>query len=186
MLHHWHGGKAIHAVVTSVRVVCANTIRLAMETSADKLTIRHSGNLTSKLSLMRRYLGQFDKAFSGHCEDAQKLLVGYTPPQAAEYIAELFPEPAGIASRRTKRNRERQVQQVRNAFRSPAQQLSSVKGTWWALYNSVTEAVDHGKPVRQSRDPIARRENRFLNVIDGQAADFKQHAFELALKMAAI
>jgi len=153
--------------------------------SRSAITIRHSGNLDSKLRKAQSYLSQFSTAFDNYRESAQKLLATYSPEQAKEYISALFPAPEQTASKRTQTNHAARVAAVREAFRSPAQSMNSVRGTWWALFNSVTETVDHGSVVRRSRDIRARQENRFLSVTTGQGAAFKERAFELAISMAA-
>lgn len=184
----WHGGGAIVATPTGVRAQCANMTRLAIRDAHDRgtlLSIRHSGDLTSKLSTMRHYLAQFDRAFSDYRENAQRLVKGYTPEQAAAYIDALFPKPVDGSGARSVNNRERRVDAVRLAFRSAAQNLPSVRGTWWALFNAVTETVDHATPARQSRDLVARAENRFISVSTGEGAAFKDQALALALSMAA-
>jgi len=181
----WHGGGAISCQATDVRVVCANTLALAMENKATQISIRHSGDLDAKLATARDYLAQLNSAFTGHNELKKSLLKGHSPEQAREFIAQLFPEPKRDASERVKRNRERKIAEVRQAFLSPAQRLASVKGTWWALFNAVTEVVDHGQVARQSRDMVARAENRFLSVTQGEGAQFKSRAFALALSLSA-
>ena len=154
--------------------------------SGSALSIRHSGDLGAELAIAKRYLSQFDKAFDDYRENcASALLVGYSAEQAAEYINQLFPAPDTGAGARAVNNCERRVAQVRQAFRSAAQNLPSVRGTWWSLFNAVTETVDHAVPARQSADPLARLENRFISVTGGDGASFKDRALALALSMAA-
>jgi hypothetical protein len=46
--------------------------------------------------------------------------------------------------------------------------------------NSVTESIDHtGKEMDETG-----RENRMISLTDGNGADFKTRAFDLALQMA--
>lgn len=185
LLTNWHGGGSIGITPISFRVWCANQSRLVVETGrrAD-VKLRHSGNLESKLDHARRQLAIIDRAFSQYNDDARRLLVGHSREQAQDYIRELYPIPAG-ASERTRRGIERRAAQVREAWTSPAQRADGVRGTWWGLYNAVTEAVDHARPARQSRKLTERLENRFVATTTGEGADFKTRAFELALAMSA-
>lgn len=170
------GSQAIHAIPTSVRVVCANTLRLA--TSTDKGLI-HTGDMKQKLLRAKQYLSQFDEKFTLFRDNARLLATrSFTPEQSREYINALFPEvPAG----RSKSNRDNKLIQVRSNFVNARNTLPGMKGTWWQLLNSVTELVDHDrrKDYRQ-RDS---QEARLLSTTDGTGADFKAEAFRLALAM---
>lgn len=179
-----HGGGAITATPTAVRVVCANTLRIALQCSTQTLSIRHSGNLQAKLNSARNYLSQCDKAFTKYREDAQVLLKGYTPSQATAYIDALYPAPT-TDSARALTTHTNKLDELKRFFASQANTLATVKGTWWSLFNAVTESVDHGKPARQASDMRARAENRFLSVTAGDGADFKASAFDMALAMSA-
>lgn len=180
-----HGYGGIRILPTAVRVVCANTQRVALsEGKKDTYTIRHSGNMQEKLKVARQYISQLDKSFTLYNEQARSLLVGCTQEQRAEYLAELFPAPEEDAGTRAKNNHERSIQAVKAAWGRPAQKVEGVRGTWWALFNAVTEVVDHDKPARQSRDEFKARENRWMSVSDGPGATFKDKAFKLALQMA--
>ena len=177
-----HGGGSIILMPTTVRVICANTLQVALARDTYKVSIRHSGDMEEKLSQAKSYLAQFDEAFTGYIDQAQRLLTGYTDPQAVEYMGELF--PVRTDTERMRKADEKKKDQVRRMWERPAQQMKSVKGTWWSLFNSVTDAVDHAKKPRESKNVVKRVENRFLSVSDGPEASFKNRAFNLALEMA--
>lgn len=195
LFSHWHGGGAIDILPTGIRVQCYNMWRLALSLAKYKVTIQHSGDLAEKLRRAKNYISQFDKGFTNYRESARKLLKGYKNEQVTAYINELFPEPEKkvIGTKkdgtpkisRAVAIRERKLEELRKAFKSPANTMKGVKGTWWAVYNAVTEAVDHGKLFSESKDERDRLENRFLSVSDGEGAKLKDRAFELALDMAA-
>ena len=180
------GTAAIHAIPTTTRVVCANTLRIALQDSGDK-GIRHTGDVKNKLEYARRLLSQYDKGFTLFRDHARKLAeTKFTGDQAKAYIRELFPEISEEG--RAKTNRDRKVGQVRINFMNSRQQIASIKGTWWALLNSVTELVDHPQENYQSsstKTKQERAENKMISVLDGTGADFKQQAFKLAVKMSA-
>jgi len=185
LLSTWFGGGAIRAKPCNTRVVCWNTLQAAFGEHTCEFRIPHSGDVASKMATARQGLAQFDKQFSGYIDGARRLLVGCTPQQAREYLAELFAAPADDAPIKTRNNFERKMAEVSRARASEANNLATIRGTWWALVNSVTEYVDHGKAARQSRDERARAENRFLSVTHGDGATLKARAFDLALTMSA-
>lgn len=172
------GSASIHAVPTSVRVVCANTLRVA---TASDVGIRHTGDVTGKLEIARQYLSQFDQKFTAFRDHARVLATRqFSRDQAHEYLAGLFPEVKEPG--RARSIRDRKVAQIRKNYQSPRQQMPSIKGTWWALLNSVTELIDHGGTYRgKGRD---RAENRMLSTVDGAGADLKVKAYKLAVEMA--
>lgn len=187
-LNNHDGLGAIHALTTSVRVVCQNTARIAV--SGHK-GIRHSGDISSKLDFTLKLLSQCDKSFTLYRDHAQKLAgKKYSSADAKQYIETLFPKPLDdqkneVIEGRSHSIRERKVTEVRNALRNERQNLPSIKGSWWSLYNAVSEAVDHGKVfTNRGATEHDRWSNRFTSTINGQAADFKDQAFDLALKFA--
>jgi phage/plasmid-like protein (TIGR03299 family) len=177
------GSAAIHAVPTSVRVVCANTLRVAV---ANDIGFRHTGNVTAKMEFARQYLSQFDERFTLFRDKARLLAERqYTSEQATEYIHTLFPPVAEFG--RSRSIRERKVDAVRVNFRNSRQSIPSIKGTWWSLVKAVTESIDHaprGRSASRNRDDLASRESRMLSLTDGTGADFKARAFNLAVELA--
>lgn len=176
-----HDGSAgIHAIPTSVRVVCANTLRVA---TAGDIGFRHTGNVTSKLEEARRYLSQFDSGFTLYRDKARILAQRrYTPAQAKDYVNTLFPEVSAEESKRGHTIREKRIDEVRKNFTNNRQRLPSIAGSFWALFNAVTETVDHAE--KSQKLDRAGRETKMMSVIDGTGADFKTRAFDLALTMA--
>ena len=61
--------------------------------------------------------------------------------------------------------------------------VESTRGTWWSLFNSVTNFVDHAGKFKGDSDKKA--ESRFDKVMEGPGAAFKNDAWKLALEMAA-
>jgi phage/plasmid-like protein (TIGR03299 family) len=183
-----HGDGSTVFTPTATRIVCANTLRVAISAAnrdRTSLTIRHTGSISGKLDTARHYLAQFDKAFTDYRDAAQSLLKGYSAADAAQFIDALFPAPAAEATDRIKNAWLKKIADVRATFFSPAQNLPTVKGTWWALFNAVTETVDHAKPARQASDLRARQENAFVRTILADGADLKAKAFDLALTLSA-
>jgi len=186
-----HGGGSTILTPTSVRAVCANTVRAALEGNTNQIAIRHSGDMKLKLDAAKDAISQFDRQFTLFRENAQKLLVGYDKERAADYMEELYPTPVEETYstergyNRAKNAHDRKVGELRYMFKQPGQQMKGVKGTWWALFNSVTEAIDHGKRRTVRGDKRATNENRYKSVIENDGAAFKERAFQLALEMVA-
>lgn len=171
------GTGAIHCLPTSVRVVCANTAAMAIRGHRG---IRHIGDMDAKLKQAHELLSQADEQFTMF-RDKAKLLAScrYSREQANQYIATLLPKPEQEG--RSTTIYERKVESIRTAFRGERNQLPSIRGTWWSLYNSVSEAVDHGRFYAFKGN---RAESRMTSVLMGPGADLKRQAFDLAVEMA--
>ena len=174
------GTGAIYAIPTSVRVVCANTAALAIR---GQRGIRHIGDMNAKLKQAHYLLSQADHQFSGFRDRGQLLASRrYSRLDAKQFINTLIPE--SVETGRSLSIRERKVDEVRKTLRNERQNLPSIKGTWWSLYNAVSEAVDHGGFYSFRGSVRARAENRMTSILMGSGADFKRQAFNLAYDMA--
>ena len=188
------GSQALYAIPTHVRVVCANTLRLATTGISG---IRHIGDMSEKLDFARKYVSQFDAAFTLFRDNARRLAETKTTDEAAAaYIAELFPvvEPKlnkkGKLDTTGKTKRDNMVAKVTANHTNIRNTGGSVKGTWWSLYNAVSEYADH-QATFKGLDADGNRtrnwqENRMMSALDGDGANFKDEAFTLALTMAGV
>ena len=177
-----HDGKTpIEAILTHVRAVCANTIRIAQRTEL-KMSLKHKGDMGEKLAVAKRWISQFDDQFT-QFRDSARLLVDrkVTGTQAQDYMLKLFPAPLETEGRAAT-IRENKLAACRRAFRYGRNQLPAIRGTWWQLLNSVTDAIDHSD---KKLDTLDKKEKQFASLIDGTGADFKQLAFNLAMEMSA-
>lgn len=171
---------SLFAIPTSVRVVCANTATTAIR---GQRGIRHVGDMAEKLSQAHDLLSQANERFTDYRDQAQILANRhYSPTDAKQYVSTLVPEPE--ESGRSSSIRERKVQEIERALQNERQNLPTIKGTWWSLYNAVSEAVDHGRFYGWRGQGRHRAENRMNSVMMGAASDFKQQAFNLAYDMA--
>ena len=182
MFYTGHDGKtALDVVITSVRAVCANTIRIARQTDC-KMTIKHKGDMQTKLDVAKKWASQFDKQFLLFRDNARLLATRQVSPvDAKEYVDKLFPMPLE-SDGRAATIRANKLTAMRNAFRFERNQIASIKGTWWQLLNALTDSVDHAD---RASDTLQQREKTFVSLIDGTAADFKESAFKLAMGMSA-
>ncbi len=180
------GITKINCIPTSVRVVCANTLRVALQGVSGGFL--HTSTVRDRLVQAKQFLSQFDERFTLFRDHARLLATRkYTKQQAKDYIEELFPTPKEEGNSLT--IRERKVEAVREALRHDTSLVKSIKGSWWSLANALSESIDHAKIRSNPKNDSVRRhraEKRFESLIDGPAADFKNRAFNLAFQMAGI
>lgn len=174
--HVW--GKSLVFKFTPIRVVCMNTLMMALKGGAD-FRMQH---IYAFDGVMQRQAHEIlDQALVQMREfkEAAAFLASkpITDESLFRYIGELFQpdllKEQTIAPDMFKRNAHRILEL--NA-RSPGSDLKSASGTWWGAANAVTYFYDH--EYGQSAD------GRLNNAWFGANATKKQKAFNLAVEYA--
>jgi len=177
------GSSALRVFFTSIRVVCANTLAMAdREGRGDGISIRHQGNLPSKIRQAREVLGIAARYFDD-LEGQFDLLARHYPSyaQVSGYFKALYPDPEEGNPARSQNVRD----ELFRLFESgKGQDIPEIRSTTWAAFNAVTEYVDHFRPTR-ARTEFDRAANRLESAWFGSGSRLKQQAFRLALEMAA-
>lgn len=181
------GSSCLRALLTTVRVVCANTLRLAMRGhDREGVSLRHRGDLHGRVEEARRTLGLVQKRLNVFEREVGVLRsVPMTGGRLQRYFDSLLPPLAATASDRERKNRLAALDQLNGNFENPLNTLTGMRGTLWAALNAATEYADHQRRVRGNTDR-QRRENRLDSIWFGSAADFKQSAWHGALEMAGL
>ncbi|MPZ26487.1 MAG: DUF932 domain-containing protein [Micromonosporaceae bacterium] len=162
--------RLARALLTPVRIVCANTQAAAFADNKGEYTFRHTGDVTAKLaevrqalSLVPTYLDQFQQAAE------EMLATGLVWPQLQALARELWPlgEDAGEPAFLKQMSRDRDL---KNLFeQAPTQE--PIRGTAWAGYQAITEWLDHAQPARSEH----HRANKVLT--DNAVTTLKRRAF---------
>ncbi len=167
------GTGAIKAAMTPVRVVCMNTLNLALSTAKRSWSTNHVGDIRGKLEDARYtllyadlYMQELGKAIDKL--NRQKL----SDRKVYEYIDALFPL-VDNASEQQKKNLQRMKEEVKvRYFEAP--DLAHVGKNAYRFVNAVSDFATHAKPLRERAN---YRENLFARTIDGNAMIDK--AFDL-------
>jgi phage/plasmid-like protein (TIGR03299 family) len=178
------GSRAITLLPTTVRVVCNNTLCLALRKGEGQLLkIRHEGDIGSKIEAARRCLGLVQQRLDIFQEQVTALAAkDLSVPEASRYFQRLFPIVGELTDRQRDRHGEI-LSLLLDNFVNDKNTLPGVRGTAWGTFNAVSEFADHQRTVRGQSD-TQRAENRFLSVVQGPAHELKQQAFEMALALA--
>lgn len=159
------GTGAIRVAVTPVRVVCQNTLNLALGSAKRQWAVKHMGDVQGKIHEAQMTLGLYKKYIEnikGEAEILVQKAVSYN--LFKEFVEEMFPLlDEKDASPRQVRN-ALELRENFIAFRRVPYDLRRVDGTAWGLLNMVSDFVTHTKPQRQSKN---YQENNFMKVIDG-------------------
>ncbi len=167
------GTGAIKAAMTPIRVVCMNTLNLALSTAKRSWSTNHVGDIRGKLEDARYtllyadlYMQELGKAIDKL--NRQKL----SDRKVYEYIDALFPLMDN-ASEQQKKNLQRMKEEVKvRYFEAP--DLAHVGKNAYRFVNAVSDFATHAKPLRERAN---YRENLFARTIDGNAMIDK--AFDL-------
>jgi len=173
------GEGAVRMKFTPVRVVCQNTLAMALKDGAT-VRIMHHRNVKEKLEAAKELLGLIDTRYTEIGESFRAMLrVPVNAKLLGQYLALVFPEP--------KDDREASRKRVMDARALPAHlfsegqgnQSSGVAGTLWAAFNGVTELIDHQVP--RNAWGAKANERRMVYAPLGGGASIKTRAYELAL-----
>jgi phage/plasmid-like protein (TIGR03299 family) len=162
------GSLATEARRTTVRVVCKNTLAMAMSDAPEAVKITHRSVFDS--DAVKNFMGLNETAFSAFKQAAETLANrALHESEAAEFVAKLF----GAGEKIQESAGYKKVLELFNGSGMGAMN-DGVFGTRWGLLNAVTEYADHH--VRARSD-----ENRFASAQWGQGANLKRQALDLLL-----
>ena len=137
------GSAAVRILTTPVRVVCQNTLNMALNNYDRSWSAVHTGDMTSKLNEARRTLGMVRKYVKGVGDMVDRLANIFINPEAMdEMINNVLPieENPSIA-------RERNIEAARDDVfnRTLASDLVPFNDTGWAFVNAVADHLAHYK-----------------------------------------
>lgn len=157
LLYNSHDGSgALRCFFTTVRVVCANTVAIALnEGKGTGICLRHTSRVHDHLIEGKDILQIADKEFKQYEVFAKHMAkTKMTNKMMIEFAEKLFPDPpAHVKSERHIKKREVLV----DLFEfGTGQDILNVRGTAWAGYNALTEFANYYQPAR-GKDAQQRR-----------------------------
>ena len=158
---------------TNVRVVCANTWKLAVSGGNRVFGVRHTKNIDQGIQAALDVVGYVEQAEAKQRAAAQRMAQAQF---SASEAAKAFDVLMGIKEGTEPSTRvENQVKELNRLFKSGTGNLGRTR---WDAFNAVTEFVDHS---RASRVTGGRDENevRFESVLMGSGDALKARAFDL-------
>ena len=157
------GTGAIKAAMTPVRVVCQNTLNLALSTAKRSWSTVHAGDIRGKLEDARNTLFYADQYMEelGKAMD-QLNLIRLSDRQVYAYIDALFPIMDG-STEQQKKNVLRLREEVKSRYYE-APDLKHMEKNGYRFVNAVSDFAIHAKPLRES---AKYRENLFVRTVEG-------------------
>jgi len=184
LLTNGHDGKhGLRMIATTVRVVCQNTLNLAMRNSlgSDGLSLGHWGNLEARVNEAREKLGLISKRFDLFGQELKRLLaIKLSDKKVASYFDGLLPKAEGEIQKKT---REKVLVKFHENLANERNAMPGITGTAWAAYNAVSEFADHQRKFLGKTDQ-QKAANQLQSIWFGDAHRMKQQAYADALALA--
>ena len=157
------GSGAIKVAVTPIRVVCNNTLNLALSTAKRSWSMIHTGDVKGKMEEARQTLFMAEKYMSKLGSEFENLRkIKLSDRQVMEYIKTLLPyENEENAHHVRNINRLREDMQ-RRYFDAP--DLKDVGNNAYRFVNAVSDFATHSEPIRRTRN---FKENLFSKTVEG-------------------
>jgi len=183
------GSQPIDIRLTTVRVVCRNTLSFALNRkSARAFRWRHRDNP----SVVERRAKAFLQLATDQVRESQKVLASLAARPCDDaafrrFLAALIPDPspvavnASVALNRGYETRLAKAVEARAAIERirilglPDRDIPADAPTWWGAVNAVTAWVDHAQVVKG---------DRYAHALFGAGDRLKATAFEMATNMA--
>ena len=173
------GTLATVATPTTVRVVCNNTLAIALNGAPQSIRVPHSTEF--KPQDVKRQLGisvsQWDD-FMYRMKTLSQRKISYS--DSLKYFLKVICDAEEDVEDRRQLKQHRALEKVQDLYhgRGRGSTLESAQDTAWGLLCAVTEYVDHEKQARST-------DHRLDSAWFGQGATLKQRALDHALTLVA-
>ena len=157
------GSGAVRVALTPIRVVCNNTLNLALATAKRSWTMIHTGNIKDKIReaedtffMAEEYMDSLGKEF-GRLQ-GQKL----SDSQVKGFIEQLLPVEKDATPVQGKNIRRLREDMERRYYDAP--DLQDVGDNAYRFINAVSDFATHSRPLRRTAN---YKENLFIRTMEG-------------------
>jgi len=179
LLSNTHSGEgSVIVKFTTVRVVCQNTLMLAMEDGQKAYRVRHSKQMQFRLEELADFLSTIQKIYLKAEEEFKRMArIQMTGNRFHDYLDLVYPR---TENQKKKGKKPERWDYVREVFETQKDiQLPGVRGTLWGAYNAITSFEDY-KQTQQEEQSDQRLERIWF----GSGADTKLKALIKASELA--
>ncbi len=157
------GSGSVKVAITPIRVVCNNTLNLALTTAKRTFTMIHTGDIAEKMKEAKQTLFMAEEYMDELGKEIEVLKAKQlTDEQVEDFIKELLPcdEDASVVQFRN-------IKKLRADMRKryfDAPDLLDVGKNAYRFINAVSDFATHAEPLRRTAN---YKENLFARTIDG-------------------
>jgi phage/plasmid-like protein (TIGR03299 family) len=173
------GSMSVKLGKSCVRVVCQNTLNLALSAKDNFISIRHTGDVSKRTVEAFTVLGIVKKQYA-EIENFFKFLA--SRPLFGEnlkgVVNAIFPNPEGEkVSTRLTNIRDTVLFRIENGVGTD---LPGVRGTAWGAFNGVVEYLDHFRVQKGAEDDAeGARSRRMDAILFGNVATTRERAAKI-------
>ena len=139
------GSKSLMAGVSSVRVVCNNTLQLAIKNAERLWVCRHTVSIQDKVFEAKASLGMAVTYMNGMSEVAEDMYA--IKIDSDTFFKRLAESPTMVSI--AEKNRNLMIERMR-IISKEKDDLVEFKGTGWGMYNAVADYISNAVPLRRS------------------------------------
>ncbi len=170
------GSSGIKVAMTPIRVVCQNTLNLALNSAKRIWTTKHTENVMSRvhearetLLLAEAYMGELGRGIDALSR------IRLTDKKVMEFMQEFFPVTEDLPEVQKKNNLRLLSDMQHRYFDAP--DLSHVGRNGYRFVNAVSDFATHADPIRKTKN---YNENLFLRTVEGNPMIDKAYKMVLA------
>lgn len=159
------GSTKIKACMTPIRVVCNNTLNIALRKAKRQWATKHTGSMDSRVYEAKECLGLAHEYMEGLGQYAEKLAnISISKDKIQEILNDLFPYDEAKDTDRIKNNMQKCKDEFMTCYYMT--DITQFLGTAWGVVNAMSDMVTHNAPRRQTE---SYRENNWGRIMDGHA-----------------
>ncbi|MBO4591232.1 MAG: DUF945 domain-containing protein [Eubacterium sp.] len=158
------GSSGIKVAMTPVRVVCQNTLNLALRNAKRTWTTKHTENVMSRvheaketLQLAESYMGELGRSID------RLSRINLTDKKVMEFMESFFPTTPELTAIQRKNNKQMLEDMKRRYWDAP--DLNNIGRNGYRFINAVSDFATHAEPIRKTKN---YNENLFLRTIEGE------------------
>ena len=158
------GSGSVKCCMTPIRVVCNNTLNLALKCAKRSWSTPHRGDIQGRLEEAKQTLELAEKYMVTLDEEADRLAnETYSYSQMTGVLAKILPIEKDMTDRQ-KATVEKAREDIMVCTFAP--DILKFAATKWGFLNAVADYVDHSPAIRNTKH---YKENRWSSIISGAA-----------------
>ena len=171
------GSGSIKVAITPIRVMCQNTLNLALRKASRSWSTKHTGDIHLRLDEAKDTLFKAHDYMENLAMEMNNLAKIKISNQGVEdFINELIAIPSNATPTQEKNIKKLRKELSFRYFLAP--DLKGIGNNGYKLINAVSDFATHAKPQRKTQN---YKENLFLKTIDGHPMIDKAHKMLLQI-----
>lgn len=141
------GSSCLEILFTSIRVVCNNTLTMALNSASHSVTVRHTSNWEERLGLAHLALNSSQEYWSSLQEVCRNLASTCTSRSEINCFLDTLLPVENHEKKNTSRDKVLELFET-----GKGTEIQGVKGSRWGLFNAYSEYLDYEKRTHNGSD----------------------------------